>query len=94
MLKSELEAEVKRLAGVIAERRKELRDYKEEVKNGLIEVLENNCDDAIDPVKDFCDTLGIPFPEQTIKIEVTVPYGQEIQNVEDGNYNSLKWDAI
>lgn len=65
MLKQELKA-------TLIRERQEHESFKRDIQNALKEILEENCSEAIDPIKEFCNKLNIPFP--TIKIEMELEY--------------------
>ncbi len=85
MLKSELELKLKKVE-------QEFEDFKNKVDKGLREQLDTCCDEAITPIEEFCDTLGIPFPTKTITI--TIPYGRVIGDIRDEDYDDMIFNIV
>jgi hypothetical protein len=67
------------------------REFHDKVDKALRSVLDENCHDAIQPVAEFCDEIGIEFP--TTDIHVRIPYGSEIKCMDDG-FNDIEFLII
>ncbi len=85
MLKTELEVAYKKL-------QKEQEDFKEKVIEGLKEVIDNTCSDSREHIETFCETVGIDYPMQTIRVEI--PYGVEIGRIQDEDYDDVDFEEV
>lgn len=57
-------------------------EFHNKVDKAIRSVLDENCHDAIQPVAEFCDQIGVEFP--TTDVRVRIPYGSEIKCMDDG----------
>ena len=103
MLKSELEAEIKRLKKLVNTRDQEWQekvnsqrnmrvDFEKRVEESIEQVLQDACSDAHEYVQDFCNHVGIDYPTQKLLIEVEVPIGLDIENIYDSDGDRCDWE--
>lgn len=85
MLKADLEKAYNR-------EKREHQELKDNINDALKEILDNTCSEGRDHVRDFCDNIGIDMP--TVKMVIEVPYGTEIENIRDDDYEDIDFEVI
>lgn len=82
MLKAELEKRYEQL-------KESNKGFQEKIVEGLKKIIDDYCDEALDPIHEFCDEVGIDFPMITKTYEI--PYGVEVTSMYDDNGNEVEF---
>jgi hypothetical protein len=92
--KAELEKKVKVLELALEESNKVFVNFKDKVDEGLKQVLTDNCREAFEPVEEFCRIVDIEMPTRVLKLEITLPYGEEFESIETDEATYNEGDCI
>lgn len=87
MLKEDLVIENRRLNAKIDK-------FEKDFITAMIDTLDDGCDDARQPVRDACETVGISFPLHIVMIKVELEYGCHVEGVLDDEGDSIDFELI
>jgi hypothetical protein len=82
MLKAELEKK-------FAQEKAQSRAFEAKIKQGLMNILDTHCDRAIEPIREFCEDVGIDYPMVTKTYKI--PYGIEVRDMYDVNGDEVEF---
>ena len=90
--KAKLEDENKQLKERLQLALSKEESFKEAINQALKTILEDNCSEAIQPIEEFCADIGVDFPTRQVVLEV--PFGVELGDLEDSEYNDIDYTVI
>lgn len=72
--------------------KKKLKNLHEGVEEGIKEVLDNTCSESLEHIEAFCAIAGFSMP--TTKMIIEVPYGTNIMEIQDDNFDVIDFTIV